>query len=61
MANRNGFMVVLLTIILIVGAGIPITQSVIDTNNLTGITATVVGFIPVFLGLGALGLSASFM
>lgn len=44
-------MSIVLLVITIVGVGIPITQQVIDTANLTGITATVVSFIPVFLAL----------
>lgn len=34
-----------------VGVGIPLINDVIASSNLTGITATVVGFIPVMLGL----------
>lgn len=34
-----------------IGVGIPIMNEVINTANLTGITATVVGFIPVMLAL----------
>lgn len=34
-----------------VGVGIPIINDVIADSNLSGITATVVGFIPVMLGL----------
>jgi hypothetical protein len=34
-----------------IGVGIPIMNEVINTSNLTGITATVVNFIPVMLGL----------
>ncbi len=50
---------VIFGIILLVGAAIPITQSVIDSANLTGTTATVVGFIPLFLGLAGLALGAA--
>lgn len=35
--------------IFILGIGIPVTTSVIDSNNLTGLTATVVGFAPVVI------------
>ena len=52
-------MAVIFGVILLVGAAIPITQSVIDTANLTGTTATVVGFIPLFLGLAGLALAAA--
>jgi len=34
-----------------VGVGIPIINDVIASSNLSGITATVVGFIPIMLGL----------
>jgi hypothetical protein len=44
--------------VLIGGVGIPVVQEVIDTANLTGISATVVGFVPV--GLAASLLLASF-
>ena len=52
-------MAVIFGTILLVGAAIPITQSTIDSANLTGTTATVVGFIPLFLGLAGLALSAA--
>lgn len=61
MAMGGRVMGVVFAVILVVGAGIPITQSVITDANLTGISATIVGFIPVFLALGVLGLSASFL
>ena len=35
--------------IFIIGIGIPVTTSVIDSANLTGLAATVVGFAPVVL------------
>ena len=40
--------------IITIGVGIPITQTVIDDGNLTGITATVVSFIPVMLAVALL-------
>lgn len=46
-----GFVIYL---ILVLGVGIPISQDVIDSANLTGISATVVGFIPVMLAVGGL-------
>lgn len=52
---------VIFAVVLVVGAGIPITQQTIQDSNLTGITATIVGFVPVFLGLGVLGLSAALL
>jgi len=38
-------------VIVTVGVAIPITNDVIASSNLTGITALIVGFIPVMLGL----------
>jgi len=35
--------------IFVLGIGIPVTTSVISDNNLTGLTATVVGFAPVVI------------
>lgn len=55
----GGVMAVIFGTILIVAVAIPVTQDAIDTSNLTGITETIVGFIPVFLGLGGLALAAS--
>ncbi len=52
-------MAVIFGTILLVGAAIPITQSTIDSANLSGTTATVVGFIPLFLALAGLGLAAA--
>jgi len=39
---------------MILGVGIPVSNQVISDANLTGISATVVSFIPVFLAVGAL-------
>jgi len=52
-------MVVIFGTILIVAVAIPVTLQVISDANLTGITATIVGFIPVFLALGGLALAAA--
>jgi len=52
-------MAVIFGTILIVAVAIPISADVIDASNLTGTTATVVGFIPLFLGLAGLALSAA--
>lgn len=41
-------------IIVLVAVAIPVTQDVIQDANLTGTTATVVGLIPLFLGLAGL-------
>lgn len=51
---ENGVMGLFVYIILILGVGIPLAQSVISTANLTGLTATVVTYIPVFLALAVL-------
>ena len=45
---------VLSVVIGIVGIGIPVALQVIADQNLTGITATIVGFIPVALAYGAI-------
>ena len=50
----TGVIGLIVAIILIVGVSIPITISVIDTSNLSGLTATIVGFIPVFLAIAGL-------
>lgn len=42
---------VAVAVIVGVGVAIPITNDVIQQSNLTGITATIVGFIPVMLGV----------
>lgn len=47
--------------VVVIGAGIPITLSVIADSNLTGITATVVGFIPVMMAITLLVASVSIM
>ncbi|MCA1800031.1 MAG: hypothetical protein LC650_01910 [Actinobacteria bacterium] len=51
----------ILLIILIIGVGIPLANQTIDSANLTGLTATVVGFVPVFLALVVLFGAARFM
>jgi hypothetical protein len=48
----------ILSVILIIAVAIPICASVIAAGNFTGITATVLGFVTVFLALGAMYLSA---
>lgn len=52
-------MAVIFGTILIVAVAIPVTQTAITDANLTGITGSIVGFIPVFLGLGGLVLAAA--
>ena len=55
---QQGVMGLIFLVILIIGVGIPLTQDVIVDANLTGITATVVSFIPVFLALVVLAAAA---
>lgn len=50
---------VIFAIILIVAVAIPVTTQVISNANLTGTTATVVGFIPLFLALAGLAVAAA--
>ncbi len=52
-------MTVIVGTILIVAVAIPVTQDVITQANLTGITATIVGFIPLFLGVAGLFLAVA--
>lgn len=52
-------MAVIFAIILLVAVAIPIATQVVADSNLTGITATIVQFLPVFLGLAALAVTAS--
>lgn len=49
-----GVIALVIAAIVTIGVGIPIVQSVIDSANLTGITATVVSFIPVMLATALL-------
>ena len=58
MANSGGFIGLVVAVVLVIGAGIPIAQQVINTANLTGITATIVGFVPVFMAVAILALAA---
>lgn len=58
MGIGNRVLVVIFGIILVVAVAIPISQDVITTANLTGTSATVVGFIPLFLALAGLALAA---
>jgi hypothetical protein len=46
-----GFIVYL---ILVLGVGIPLSNSVITEANLSGISSTVVSFIPVMLAIGGM-------
>jgi hypothetical protein len=55
----NAVMNVIFGVILLVAVAIPVTSQVITDANLTGTTATVVGFIPLFIGLAGLALAAA--
>ena len=44
--NVIGFII---GIIMLLGVGVPVSTQVITASNLTGISATIVSFIPVFL------------
>ena len=48
----------IVAIIALVAVAIPVTNDVITDANLTGTTATIVEFIPVFLGLAGLAIVA---
>jgi len=52
---------VLVGIILIVGVAVPLTTSVVTTANLTGIPATIVGFLATFLAMASLVLVVALM
>jgi hypothetical protein len=51
MALVQGLIGVLVAVIIGVAVAIPVTQEVITSANLTGTTATIVGLIPLFIGL----------
>lgn len=51
MALVQGLIGVLVAVIIGVAVAIPVTQQVISDANLTGTTATIVGLIPLFIGL----------
>jgi len=57
-ASIGAILAVVIGIILIVGVSIPVTNEVITNASLTGLTGTIVGFIPVFLGIAGLVLAA---
>ena len=50
----GGVIALAIASIVTIGVGIPIVTSVIASGNLTGITATVVSFIPVMLAVALL-------
>jgi cadmium resistance protein CadD (predicted permease) len=51
----------MIAIVVLVAVAIPVVTDVIDEANLTGTTATVVGLIPLFLGLAALVLTTAIL
>lgn len=53
-ASVRSILGVIIGIILLVGVAIPVTQGVIDNSSLTGLAATIVAFIPVFLAVAGL-------
>jgi len=52
----NGVIMFIVAFIALIAVAIPITQNVINdpTVNLTGMTKTIVQYVPVFLALGGL-------
>ena len=50
----GGVIALAIAAIVVIGVGIPIVVSVTASGNLTGITATVVSFIPVMLAVALL-------
>jgi hypothetical protein len=54
----GGIVSLIVAIIAIVAVAIPISTSVVDSANLTGINATIVEYIPTFLALAGLALVA---
>jgi protein-S-isoprenylcysteine O-methyltransferase Ste14 len=50
-----------IAIIVIVAVSIPVVNQVIDDANLNGTTATVVGLVPMFLGLAALVITTAIL
>jgi hypothetical protein len=57
----SGLIGLFVAIVVIVAIGIPITNAVIATANLTGMPATIVGFLPLFLGLVALVVTVGYL
>lgn len=58
-ATMSGIVGYIVSLILILAVGVPVSQSVITSANLTGINATIVSFVPTFLVIGVLILAAS--
>lgn len=54
----SGFMGLIFVIIVAIGVAIPITASVVTAANLTGLNATLAGFVTTFLILSILALTA---
>jgi len=57
-ASVGTVLAVVIGIILVVGVAIPVSSEVITSANLSGLSSTIVGFIPVFLAIGGLVLAA---
>jgi len=59
--QMGGVVTFIVAFIALVAVAIPVTQNVINdsSTNLTGITKTIVEFVPVFLGLGGLVLAVA--
>jgi hypothetical protein len=54
----SGFMGLIFVIIVAIGVAIPITATIITSANLTGLNATLAGFVTTFLILSVLSLTA---
>lgn len=50
---------IMVAAVVIVGVSIPVVQDVINSYNFTGITATILGFVPVGLAVGVFVASLS--
>ncbi len=48
----NNIVIVIVAIIMLIAVAIPVTSDVIDSANLSGTTATVVGLLPLLLAVG---------
>lgn len=55
-----GLVGLIIGIILSVGVALPITQSVVTAGNFTGVTQTVVQYIPVFVAIVPMMLTLAF-
>jgi len=50
----SNFVFMAVSVILGIGLAVPITKSVVDTSNLTGIDATIAGFLTTLIIVGVL-------